>query len=169
MSALGLTILRIGFLVALWIFIIAIVLFMRRDIYGTRFGERRTVPKKKSKKSSDATPSPSPRQPPVPVHNADSGRALSLVVTDGALAGTTLPLGRSDIIVGRSPDSALVLNDTYSSSRHARFFLNQGMWWVEDLQSTNGTYINGQKITAPVQLQPGVGVTIGHTTMELRI
>lgn len=169
MSALGLTILRIGFLVALWIFVLAVVLFMRRDIYGTRFGERRKVPKKKSKKTSGATPSPSPRQIPVPAHNSNAGRTPSLVVTDGALAGTTLPLGRSDIIVGRSPDSALVLNDTYSSSRHARFFLSQGAWWVEDLQSTNGTYINGQKITAPVQLQPGMGVTVGRTTMELRI
>lgn len=166
MSALGLTVLRIGFLVALWIFILAIVLFMRSDIYGTRIGERRKV---KSKKSAGATPSPSPRQAPVPAHNSNSGRAPSLVVTDGALAGTTLPLGRSDIIVGRSPDSALVLNDTYSSSRHARFFLKQGAWWVEDLQSTNGTYINGQKITTPVQLQPGMAVTVGRTTMELRV
>lgn len=163
MSALSLTVLRIGFLVALWIFILAVVLLTRGDIYGTRIGERRKVPAKKSKKS----PSPSPR--PTPTPTPSSGGTPSLVVTDGALAGTTLPLGRSDIIVGRSPDSALVLNDTYSSSRHARFFLNQGEWWVEDLQSTNGTYIGGQKITAPVKLQPGMAVTIGRTTMELRL
>lgn len=169
MSALSLTVLRIGFLVALWIFVLAVVLLTRSDIYGTRIGERRKVPAKKPKKSASSTPSPSPRPAPTPAHNASAGRAPSLVVTDGALAGTSLPLGRSDIIVGRSPDSALVLNDTYSSSRHARFFLRQGEWWVEDLQSTNGTYINGQKITAPVQLRPGLPVTIGRTTMELRL
>ena len=165
MSALSLTVLRIGFLVALWIFVLAVVLLTRGDIYGTRIGERRKVSAKKSKKS----PSPSPRQMPTPTHSPSSGGTPSLVVTEGALAGTTLPLGRSDIIVGRSPDSALVLNDTYSSSRHARFFLKQGAWWVEDLQSTNGTYIEGQKITAPVQLQPGMAVTIGRTVMELRL
>lgn len=163
MSALSLTVLRIGFLVALWIFILAVVLLTRGDIYGTRIGERRKVPAKKSQKS------PSPSSRPAPTPSPSSGGTPSLVVTDGALAGTTLPLGRSDIIVGRSPDSALVLGDTYSSSRHARFFLKQGQWWVEDLQSTNGTYIKGQKITAPVQLQPGMAVTIGRTTMELRL
>ncbi|MBR5951465.1 MAG: FHA domain-containing protein, partial [Actinomycetaceae bacterium] len=161
--ALGLTILRIGFLAMLWIFVFAIVLFMRRDIYGTRFGERRKVQKKKKKPAA-----PAQHQAPTPAP-ARSSKNPSLVVTDGALAGTTIPLGHSDIIVGRSPDSALVLNDTYSSSRHARFFLNEGAWWVEDLQSTNGTYINGQKLTAPVQLRPGMAVTVGRTTMELRV
>ena len=166
-GALGLTLLRIGFLAMLWIFVLIIVLVTRRDIYGTRIGERRKAQPAKSPRPAQ-TPSPSPRQAPTPMHQG-GGHTPTLVVTGGALAGTTLPLGRSDIIVGRSPDSALVLNDTYSSSRHARFFPSQGAWWVEDLQSTNGTYINGQKISTPVQLHPGMAVTIGRTTMELRL
>lgn len=167
MSTLLLTILRIGFLVLLWIFVIAVVLLVRRDVYGPRIGQRRRVDADKSASAHTPTPAPAPApaQPARPTHQQ---RPPSLVVTDGPLAGTTIPLGRSDVVVGRSPDSALVLDDTYSSSRHARFFQSEGAWWVEDLNSTNGTYVSGQRISSPVMLQAGMPIIIGRTTMELR-
>lgn len=169
MSTLVLTILRFGFLALLWIFVIAVVLLVRRDVYGTRIREKRPVRSGGNSAAASApaaapAPAPAPRPAPQPVRQ----RPPALVVTDGPLAGTTIPLGRSDVIVGRSPDSALVLDDTYSSSRHARFFQAEGSWWIEDLNSTNGTYVGGQRIVATTRLEPGVPIVIGRTTMELR-
>lgn len=171
MSTLALTILRFGFLIALWLFVLAIFHLVRKDLYGTRIGERRTLEKPSRKKKSAAeAPASQPANPADPEPAAPPARQnpLSLVVTDGPLAGTTLPLGRSDVIVGRSPDSTLVLDDTYSSSRHARFFQANGSWWIEDLGSTNGTYIHGRRISEPVALTPGLPIVIGRTTMELQ-
>lgn len=167
MSTLVLTILRFGFLALLWIFVIAVVLLVRRDVYGTRIRERRPV-RSERKAPVAAAPAPAPAPAPRPAPQPARQRPPALVVTDGPLAGTTIPLGRSDVIVGRSPDSALVLDDTYSSSRHARFFQAEGAWWIEDLNSTNGTYVGGQRIVATMRLQPGVPIVIGRTTMELR-
>lgn len=153
MSALVFTLLRFGFLILIWLFVLGLVLTLRRDISGT------TVRERGNKRSSKATPQrPQPSSP---------AKAPTLRVTAGALAGTSLPLGNSPIIIGRSPDSALVLDDTYSSSRHARIFPSGGAWWVEDLDSTNGTYVHGQRINAPIQLLPGTAVVIGRTTLEL--
>ena len=89
-------------------------------------------------------------------------------MTDGPLAGTTIPLGQASIIVGRSPDSALVLDDSYSSARHARFFQTDGQWYVEDLGSTNGTFVRGERIDRPVALSPGMKVIVGQTTFEMQ-
>ncbi|OCA95094.1 FHA domain-containing protein FhaB/FipA [Actinobaculum suis] len=98
-----------------------------------------------------------------------AGSRPVLAVIEGPLTGMVLPLGQAQIIIGRSPDSSLVLDDSYASSRHARVFFQDGYWWIEDLQSTNGTYIGNSAITEPVALVPGTRVRIGKTTMELQI
>lgn len=161
MSELVLTLLHIGFLVLLWIFVVAVTLTLRRDIYGVRV-------KKRGQKPQPVAPvnyhQPKAKAPPKP----KKGVPTKIVVTDGPLAGTTVPLGTASIIVGRSPDSALVLNDSYSSARHARFFNSEGSWFVEDLQSTNGTFVHGQRIDHPIPLKAGDSVTIGQTTFTLQ-
>lgn len=169
MSALVLTLLRLGFLALLWIFVFSVVFTLRRDVYGTQVRDRRTLGKGRRAKAaqesrqqnSGGRQSEAPAKPAPPTVSA-------LTVTAGPLTGTSLPLGTSQIIVGRSPDSALVLDDSYSSSRHARFYQEGGQWWIEDLDSTNGTYIGGKRITTPTPVGPGVPVVIGRTTMELR-
>ena len=153
MSALVFTLLRIGFLALLWIFVLAVLMTLRRDVYGTQVKNRGVA---------------SSSSPPQQRSRRKATQATLLTVTAGPLAGTTLPLGSAQIIVGRSPDSALVLDDTYSSARHARFYQSDGAWWVEDLDSTNGTYVGGQRISTPRQIAPGIPVVIGRTTMELR-
>ena len=89
-GALGLTLLRIGFLAMLWIFVLIIVLVTRRDIYGTRIGERRKAQPAKSPRPAQ-TPSPSPRQAPTPMHQG-GGHTPTLVVTGGALIRISLCL-----------------------------------------------------------------------------
>jgi pSer/pThr/pTyr-binding forkhead associated (FHA) protein len=92
---------------------------------------------------------------------------------------TLLVQGRSDakprtvrlsasMTVGRAPECELRLDDTYASQQHARLFARNNSWFVEDLGSTNGTFVNEQKLAAPAMLQPGDRVRVGQTTMELR-
>lgn len=90
------------------------------------------------------------------------------MVSGGSLTGTTIPLSNGSVTVGRSPDSALVLDDGYTSARHARFFNNAGDWFVEDLNSTNGTWVGNERIYQPTRLAFGEPITIGQTTLELR-
>lgn len=79
----------------------------------------------------------------------------------------TVKLGAS-MTVGRTPECELLLEDTYVSQQHARLFGKNGAWYVEDLGSTNGTFVNDQKLAAPAMIQPGDRVRIGTTVLELR-
>jgi pSer/pThr/pTyr-binding forkhead associated (FHA) protein len=74
----------------------------------------------------------------------------------------------ASVTVGRAPECELRLDDTYASSQHARIFGKNGSWYVEDLGSTNGTYVNEQKLAAPAMLQPGDRIRVGATVLELR-
>jgi pSer/pThr/pTyr-binding forkhead associated (FHA) protein len=82
--------------------------------------------------------------------------------------GTRIDLTGAPVLIGRAPDSTLVLTDDYASNRHARISLQDGMWLVEDLGSTNGTYLGQRKLDGPVPLDMGVAVRIGKTVLELR-
>jgi pSer/pThr/pTyr-binding forkhead associated (FHA) protein len=92
----------------------------------------------------------------------------SLVVTEGPLAQTVIPLGTAQVTLGRAPDSTLVIDDDYASSRHARLYPSDDGWIVEDLGSTNGTWIDRTRITSPTVLPPGVPLRIGRTTLQLQ-
>jgi pSer/pThr/pTyr-binding forkhead associated (FHA) protein len=92
----------------------------------------------------------------------------SLVVTAGPLAGTKITLGDQPILIGRADDSTLVLTDDFASSRHARLTNRGGQWYVEDLGSTNGTFLGSQRLTAPVAVESGTALRIGKTVIELK-
>jgi pSer/pThr/pTyr-binding forkhead associated (FHA) protein len=91
-----------------------------------------------------------------------------LVVTQGALSGTSVRLGEGAVTMGRAQDSTIVLDDDYVSSRHARVFLRDGQWYVEDVGSTNGTYLDRTKVTSPTPVKIGVPIRVGKTVVELR-
>ena len=69
------------------------------------------------------------------------------MVTEGPLKGTTIPLAASPILLGRAQEATLVLEDDYASGRHARLFPQGSRWFIEDLGSTNGTYLADQQLT----------------------
>jgi hypothetical protein len=159
MNALELTLIRIGFLAVLWLFVIAAVGVVRTDLFGQVAHRRRTA-----KQRPAARPAPPVSRPP------RSARATpqQLLVTDGALKGTSFGLTDQQITIGRADDATLVLDDDYASTRHARLFPQDGQWLVEDLGSTNGTYLDRQKVTAPTPVPIGVPIRIGKTVLELR-
>lgn len=161
------TLLRLGYLVVLWVFVYSVVRVLRRDLYGTRITSRKGTPREKpSPATAPATPrgaAPGAR-PTAPART----RPTRLVVSEGPLRGTTLPLSTSAILIGRAPSCTLVLDDDYSSSRHARIFPSGDQWILEDLGSTNGTFIGAQRVTTPTPLVPGVQVRIGQSVVELQ-
>jgi pSer/pThr/pTyr-binding forkhead associated (FHA) protein len=115
--------------------------------------------------------------PPAPQANKSSrrdrraarrGEAVRLVVTEGALAGTIVPMHDGPITIGRAQDSTLVLTDEYVSARHARFLPQGDNWVLEDMGSTNGTYLNRQRLTRPTRVPLSVPIRIGKTVLELR-
>ncbi|HSR84032.1 MAG TPA: FHA domain-containing protein [Streptosporangiaceae bacterium] len=158
MNPLELLLIRIGFLAVLWLFVIAAVGVVRTDLFG---------PASKRRRRSSIAP-PAPRQPRPSKPKPSRATPQQLLVTAGALAGTSLGLTDQQITIGRSDDATLVLADDYASTRHARLFPQDGQWIVEDLGSTNGTYLDRQKVTQPTPVPIGVPIRIGKTVLELR-
>lgn len=148
---------KAGFLALLWLAILFVVLAVRADLFGAR-------PVRAGR--GETRPAREPR-PPKPAKN-QRGRAVVLVVTEGALTGTRIALGAGPVTVGRAEDSTLVVADDFVSTRHARFSPRGEQWLVEDLGSTNGTYLDRTKVTGPTLVPLGVPVRIGKTTVELR-
>ncbi|NUR79206.1 MAG: FHA domain-containing protein, partial [Dermatophilaceae bacterium] len=97
--------------------------------------------------------------------------ATTLVVTEGPLTGTSLPLRSGGILIGRNPECALVLDDDYASGRHCRIYPDpsgRDGWVVEDLGSTNGTFIGRDRLTGTRPVEVGTTLRIGKTVLELR-
>ena len=158
MSELGLTLARLAFLGLLWLFVLATVLVLRRDLLQP--AEARPI-------AVGRTARP-PKPAKIPKSKTSKVRGAKLVVTEGALAGTVVPLLTADVTIGRAPDSTVVVDDDYASSRHTRVFNSDGVWMVEDLGSTNGTWIDRTRITAPTALPVGVPLRVGRTTLLLQ-
>jgi pSer/pThr/pTyr-binding forkhead associated (FHA) protein len=156
-SALVVAAVKFGLLALLWLFVIIAFRTLRSDLAGSAVAR----PSGGGSYSRSAPRSAAP---------SGGGRsaARKLVVTEGALAGTTIKLGTSPVTLGRADDSTLVLTDDYASSRHARLLPGDGVWSVEDLGSTNGTYLGGTKVTRPTPVPLGQQIRIGKTVLELR-
>lgn len=155
MSELTLTLIKLGFLALLWMFVLSVLSVIRSDLFG-------------AKVAAAAAPVPSPK----PVKQAKQnkkrrGQPGSIAIADGPQAGASAPLDGEPVTIGRGSDCQIKLDDDYSSTRHARIFLSDGQWWVEDLGSTNGTYLDGQRLTRPVQAEIGGSIRIGRTTLTL--
>ena len=143
---------RFGFLLLLWLFIFAAFRVVRADLFGGRTGRVTAVPPRAAAAGKKKGP-----------------RGLrTLLVTAGPLTGTKINLGEQAILVGRADDSTLVLTDDFASSRHARLTNRGGQWYVEDLGSTNGTYLDQQRVQGPLLVAPGQPIRIGQTVLELR-
>ena len=156
-SALVVALVKYGLLSLLWLFVIVAFRTVRSDLYGGKAAR----PSAAAPRSAAAPAAKRPRQ-------GGRSTARKLVVTEGALAGTTVGLGDAIVTLGRADDSTLVLTDDYASTRHARLVPGDGTWLIEDLGSTNGTYLSGAKVVRPTPVPLGQQIRIGKTVLELR-
>ncbi|MFD9904443.1 FHA domain-containing protein [Streptomyces sp. NPDC059063] len=168
MSELTLTVMRLGFLAVLWLFVIVAVQVIRSDLFGTRVTQRG------SRREGGRQAARQQAAPPQQRQQGGGGRQrrgapTKLVVSEGTLTGTTVALQGQTITLGRAHDSTIVLDDDYASSRHARIYPDRdGQWIVEDLGSTNGTYLDRTRLTTPTPVPLGAPIRIGKTVIELR-
>ena len=120
---------------------------------------------------SSAVDRPAPASTPAPAASAPTTPAprlsRTLRVVEGPKAGQTIALEGRPLLMGRAQDADLVLVDDYASGRHARLFPQGTRWFLEDLGSTNGTYVNGAPVTRALPVGPGTAIRIGKTVMEL--
>ncbi len=168
MSELTLFLVRIAYLAILWIFVLGAISVIRSDMFGARVEtaggsrrDRRTAAQAQKQAQKQAAKARKPAR----------GTPGQVVVRDGPNAGQRVPLASAldgtPLLVGRGPDAAVRLDDDYVSTRHARIGLSGDTWYVEDLGSTNGTYIGNQRLTQATAIQLGTQVRIGKTTLEL--
>lgn len=161
MSELTLFLIRVAYLAILWIFVLSAISVIRSDMFGARLPAtardtgRSAKPKARSKPAKAAK---APRR----------GSPTHVLVVEGANSGERAELDQAPILIGRGNDAAIRLDDDYVSTRHARIAASGDQWFVEDLGSTNGTYIGSARITQPTTLNLGTQVRIGKTILELR-
>lgn len=173
-SALTLLVLRFAFLLVLWLFVFAIVYALRSDLFGQR--ARKLPADARAGQAAATAPAPpapaAPRAPSMPNAAASAppgdGTPSRLIITKGAKAGLEMPLGDGPLTIGRSQESNLVIRDDYTSTHHARLMLWNGRWVIQDLDSTNGTFLDGERVTVPTPVPVNTTVTIGQTSFELR-
>ena len=146
-SELTVTLIRLGYLALLWIMVLACIIAVKSDLYGKTIGKNTT--------QTDT--------------NTQQTQTKTLIITEGSMRGMTIQLvPGNQVTIGRSPTCTIVINDTYASSKHAKIFNDGNKWIVEDLGSTNGTYLGNQKLKSPMIMRTGDTIRIGQTVMELR-
>jgi pSer/pThr/pTyr-binding forkhead associated (FHA) protein len=160
MSELTLTLIKLGFLAVLWLFVLSAVSVIRSDIIGTKAPALTRPPG-----ATTAKKQPKDRAKPT---KPKRGTPTKLQIVGGPNTGQSVPLGDEPILLGRGTDAAIRLDDDYVSTRHARFATNGEEWFVEDLGSTNGTYVGSQRVSTPVPVGIGIQVRLGKTIVELR-
>jgi hypothetical protein len=159
MSELTLFLIRVAFLAILWIFVLSAISVIRSDMFGARVPEAA-----RGGGGGGKAPKP-PKQPKpgkrrtVPTH---------VLVTEGSNVGERAELSAGPVLIGRGSDAAIRLDDDYVSTRHARIAASGDQWFVEDLGSTNGTFVGTVRITQPTTITMGTQVRVGKTILELR-
>jgi hypothetical protein len=172
MGQLSLTLLRLGFLGLLWAFVLTAVAVLRADIYGTRVIARGRGLTRRSRSGTPRT-AITPTRVRMNVRTGAREKvaeasSLHLAIIAGPLEGTTIPLGVAPVTIGRAPTSTLVVDDDFCSARHARLYREADVWWVEDLGSTNGTFLDDARLYDPVEVKPGARLRFGATILEVR-
>ena len=138
-------------LVMLWLFVYLVLRALKTDVFGN-VGMR-----------------PAPKDGRIGGFLGRGARGIrQLVVTHGALAGTRIALADQPVLLGRADSCTLVIDDDYASNQHARLSPHGSDWFLEDLGSTNGTYLDRTRVTTPVKVAAGTPIRIGKTVIELR-
>lgn len=163
MDAAVLSFARIALLVLLWVFILLALAAMRADVNAVSGAPRRGSSKRRRGRAG-ASSAPSP--PAAPVMRRENARVVTVVA--GPLTGSHMDVSQLEsVVLGRGQDCDFVLGDDYASSRHARLFRRGSDWFVEDLESRNGTFVGGYRIDQPERVQVGTDIKMGSTTVRL--
>jgi len=158
-SELTLFVLQLAFLGLLWAFVFAIVYALRTDLFGPP----------RMRVEDETPPLFTPKSPRSASPSEPSGIASSLLVISGPKEGVSLELiPEEQFTIGRSGDSSLVIRDDTTSTHHARLMLWNDQWMVQDLDSTNGTFVDGKRVSIPTPVPLNTPVTVGTTAFELR-
>lgn len=166
MSELAVTVLQFGLLLLLWILILSIIGAQSRDLMVSKKSRTRAGTSGSPKSNGDRSGSQQDGQNQA--SQMPRPRARRLVISEGPLAGTELELGSAPIMLGRAQECTLVLEDDYASGKHARLFPQGSRWFIEDLGSTNGTWLGEEQLTRASTVEPGEKIRIGKTALELR-
>lgn len=153
MSELTLMLIRLGFLALLWMFVMFAVSVIRTDLFGA--------------KTPKANRPEKPQKQPKPAKTR-RGTPTQIVILEGSNQGEVIKLIEPPILIGRGSDATIRLDDDYVSTRHASINTTGTDWYVEDLGSTNGTYLGSNRVTEPTGLIVGTQIRIGKTLLELR-
>ncbi|CAN5169851.1 FHA domain-containing protein [soil metagenome] len=168
MSELTLLLLRIAFLAILWGFVFAIVYALRSDLFGPK-ARRMPQPQAPAYSAPAAPAAPArataPAARPAPASSLDAKR---LVIVSGSKEGLEIDLPAEQLTIGRSNESGLVIRDDYTSTHHARLLKWNDGWVIQDLDSTNGTFLDGARVIVPTHVPLNTPVKIGTTSFELR-
>jgi len=154
MSELSLVLIRFGYLAVLWIFVLATISVIRTDMFGARAARQAS----QSQERRSSKPKAKPRR----------GDPTNVVIVEGGNAGEVISLAAAPLLIGRGNDAAIRLDDDYVSTRHARIASSGDQWYVEDLGSTNGTYVGTSRITQATAISLGTQIRIGKTILEMR-
>ena len=157
MSEIALTVIKVVYLALLWLFILSAVSVIRSDLFG------------KTVRASDQLQPQELETPAAPPRRTkrQRGEPRVLMISQGNQAGLSADLASGVIMIGRGADCQLILEDDYVSTRHARVVSTPDGIYIEDLGSTNGSYVNGQRITAPTTITMADTVRIGKTILKL--
>ena len=165
MSELTLVLIRFAYLAILWIFVLSAISVVRSDMFGARVDSTPRADRKAQRQAQRQTQRQAQRGKPA---RRPRGAPTHVLVVEGANEGESASLEDAPILIGRGADAAIRLDDDYVSTRHARIASSGDQWFVEDLGSTNGTYLGSHRLTQPTTVQVGSRVRIGKTTLELR-
>ena len=169
MSELALFIVRVAFLVVLWTFIFTIISVIRADLFGQKVVSRVAEANAPTRVSAPVIPSaPANSLTEALLSEPNAASATKVVITEGARRGTEVRLVGRELTIGRAENSDLVIDDEYASTQHAKLVLINNDWLVQDLNSTNGTYIGDNRVGTPAVVKIGQGIRIGKTVFELR-
>ncbi len=162
MQELTLVLIRFAYLAILWVFVLGAISVIRSDMFGARADTAPSTGRRD--KRAAAKQSKQSRKASKPARGTPS----QVVIVDGPSAGFSVSLDDVPILIGRGPDAGIRLDDDYVSTRHARIGRSEDTWYVEDLGSTNGTYIGTHRLTQATAIQLGSKVRVGKTTLELK-
>jgi hypothetical protein len=165
-SELALFIVRAGFLAVLWIFVFTIISVIRADLFGQKVVSRVASANAPQVLSSPVAPA-APASNPLVMESSGSN-ASKLVIIDGDRTGHVIPLDRRELTIGRAETSDLVVDDEYASTHHAKLILINNDWLIQDLNSTNGTFLDGGRVGTPAVVKLNTPVRVGKTVFELR-